>query len=206
MIENGDVAMDPIEGSDKGTIERRTAHGLSGRRAAIKKLALGAGAAGAVWAAPAINGTSVVPAVAGAQTTLPPIIEGTPTSGLCAEKDGNGCYSGALIGGNDRFQATFGSGGVWNFFFQGCSIGNSESVALDGIPGPNFANAYEPPPGYKCKMILHNGNSGAQIYDTGYVSNPINGAADTGGVIFITLAQFPNGQNKVCVVIQCDPV
>ena len=51
MIENGDVAMDPIEGSDKGTIERRTAHGLSGRRAAIKKLALGAGAAGAVWAA-----------------------------------------------------------------------------------------------------------------------------------------------------------
>ncbi|MBP9067649.1 MAG: hypothetical protein KBF84_16425, partial [Candidatus Microthrix sp.] len=82
------MAMDPIEGSDKGTIERRTAHGLSGRRAAIKKLALGAGAAGAVWAAPAINGTSVVPAVAGAQTTLPPIIEGTPTSGLCVTQYG----------------------------------------------------------------------------------------------------------------------
>ena len=203
MIENGDVAMDPIEGSDKGTIERRTAHGLSGRRAAIKKLALGAGVAGAVWAAPAINGTSVVPAVAGAQTTLPPIIEGTPTSGLCAEKTLD-CYSGA--GGNDQFQATFGSGGVWNFFFQGCSAFSTESVALAGIPGPNFTNAYEPPPGYKCKMILHNGNSGAQIYDTGYVSNPINGFADTGGVIFITLAQFPDGQNKVCVVIQCDPV
>ncbi len=203
MIENGDVAMDPIEGSDKGTIERRTAHGLSGRRAAIKKLALGAGAAGAVWAAPAINGTSVVPAVAGAQTTLPPIIEGGPTSGLCAEKT-SGCYSGA--GGNDQFQATFGSGGVWNFFFQGCSLFSTESVALAGIPGPNFTNAYEPPPGYKCKMILHNGNSGAQIYDTGYVSNPINGSADTGGVIFITPAQFPDGQDKVCVVIKCDPV
>ena len=202
MIENGDVAMDPIEGSDKGTIERRTAHGLSGRRAAIKKLALGAGAAGAVWAAPAINGTSVVPAVAGAQTTLPPIIEGGPTSGLCAEKT-YGCYSGA--GGNDQFQATFGSGGVWNFYFQGCDAGNSESVALAAGP-PDIANNYEPPPGYKCKMILHNGNNGAQIYDTGYVSNPINGFADTGGVIFITPAQFPDGQNKVCVVIQCDPV
>ncbi|MFZ1440318.1 MAG: hypothetical protein WAX12_04375 [Candidatus Microthrix subdominans] len=203
MIENGDVAMDPIEGSDKGTIERRTAHGLSGRRAAIKKLALGAGAAGAVWAAPAINGTSVVPAVAGAQTTLPPIIEGTPTSGLCAEKGGGGCYSGA--GGNDQFQATFGSGGHWNFYFQGCGAGNSESVALAAGP-PDIANNYEPPPGYKCKMILYNGNNGAQIYDTGYVSNPIIGFADTGGVIFITLAQFPDGQNKVCVVIQCDPV
>lgn len=55
-------------------------------------------------------------------------------------------------------------------------------------------------------MILHNGNSGAQIYDTGYVSNPINGIADTGGVIFIWPAQFPDGQDKVCVVIQCDPV
>ena len=132
-----------------------------------------------------------------------PIIEGGPTSGLCAEKTLD-CYSGA--GGNDQFQATFGSGGVWNFFFQGCSLFSTESVALAGIPGPNFTNAYEPPPGYKCKMILHNGNSGAQIYDTGYVSNPINGFADTGGVLFITLAQFPDGQNKVCVVIQCDPV
>lgn len=178
-------------------------HGLSGRRAAVKKLALGAGVAGAVWAAPAINGTSVVPAVAGAQTTLPPIIEGGPTSGLCAEKT-LGCYSGA--GGNDQFQATFGSGGVWNFFFQGCSALSTESVALAGIPGPNIANAYEPPPGYKCKMILHNGNSGDQIYDTGYVSNPINGMADTGGVVFIGTADFPDGQNKVCVVIQCDPV
>ncbi len=203
MIENGDVAMDPIEGSDKGTIERRTAHGLSGRRAAIKKLALGAGAAGAVWAAPAINGTSVVPAVAGAQTTLPRIIEGTPTSGLCVEKY-SGCYSG-LGGTTNSHNATISGGGHWNFYFQGCSIGNTESVRLEAGP-PDIFNNYEPPPGYKCKMILHNGNSGDQIYDTGYVSNPIIGIADTGGVVFIGTADFPNGQDKVCVVIQCDPV
>ena len=203
MIENGDVAMDPIEGSDKGTIERRTAHGLSGRRAAIKKLALGAGAAGAVWAAPAINGTSVVPAVAGAQTTLPPIIEGTPKSGLCVEKYLD-CYSG-LGGKVNSHNATISGGGHWNFYFQGCGVGNSESVALAAGP-PNILDNYEPPPGYKCKMILHNGNTGNQIYDTGYVANPINGTADTGGVVFIGTADFPNGQNKVCVVIQCDPV
>ncbi len=177
--------------------------GLSGRRAAIKKLALGAGAAGAVWAAPVINGTSVVPALAGAQTTLPPIIEGTPTSGLCVEKSG-GCYSGAF-GTVNSHNASISGGGHWNFAFQGCSIGNTESVRLEAGP-PDIFNNYEPPPGYKCKMILHNRNTGDQIYDTGYVNNPINGATDTGGVIFISPAQFPDGQNKVCVVIQCDPV
>jgi hypothetical protein len=141
MIENGDVAMDPIEGSDKGTIERRTAHGLSGRRAAIKKLALGAGAAGAVWAAPAINGTSVVPAVAGAQTTLPPIIEGTPTSGLCAEKYSSAATRGLRWEGQQPQGHYFRVGRHWNFYFQGCSIGNTESVALAAGPGPNIANA-----------------------------------------------------------------
>ena len=130
---------------------------LSGRRAAMKKVGLAAGVAGAAWAAPAINGTSVVPAVAGAQTTLPPIVVGNPQDGFCADK------------------------------------------TLDG-------NAYEPPPGYKCKMKLHNGNTGVEIYDTGYVSNPINAPfPDTGGQIFITPAQFPDGQDKVCAVIECVP-
>ena len=172
----------------------------SGRRDAIKKVGLAAGVAGAAWAAPAINGTSVVPAVAGAQTTLPPITEGTPTSGLCVSKFG-GCYSG--LGGtvNTHF-ASISGGGHWNFYFQGC--GGTESVALAEGP-PVFANNYEPPPGYKCKMILHNQGTGAQIYDTGFVNNPINGTADTGGWIFISPAQFPNGQNKVCVVIECVP-
>ena len=196
------IEMSQVDDSDSGA-DAAEGHGLSGRRAAIKKLALGAGAAGAVWAAPVINGTSVVPAVAGAQTTLPPIIEGTPKSGLCVEKY-LGCYSG-LGGKVNSHNATISGGGHWNFYFQGCSIGNTESVALAAGP-PNIANNYEPPPGYKCKMILHNGNTGNQIYDTGYVANPINGIADTGGVIFITPAQFPNGQNKVCVVIQRDPV
>lgn len=179
--------------------------GLSGRRDAIKKVGLAAGVAGAAWAAPAINGTSVVPAVAGAQTTLPPIVVGDPTSGFCADKTA-GCYSAGL--GDDVFAADLG-GGHWDFYFQGCSrfglIPGSESVALSATGGHPL-DAYEPPPGYKCRMTLHNGTSGAQIVDTGYVSNPINGIEDTGGVIFIFPAQFPDGQDKVCAVIQCDPI
>ncbi len=193
--------MSEPDDNEKGGDDATERPALSGRRDAMKKVGLAAGVAGAVWAAPAINGTSVVPAVAGAQTTLPPITEGGTTSGFCAEKTG-GCYSGATLGGNDRFMATFGDGGVWNFFFQGC--GGTESVALDGRLGPNFANAYEPPPGYKCRMTLHDQATGTQIYDTGYVGNPINNIADTGGVVFIGTAQFPNGYNKVCAVIRCD--
>lgn len=192
--------MSPSHGNDEEAPTE--GHALTGRRDAIKKAGLAAGVAGVAWAAPVINGLSVVPAVAGAQTTLPPIIEGTPTSGLCVTKS-VGCYSGAF-GTVNSHNASISGGGHWNFYFQGCGIGNTESVALAAGP-PNIANNYEPPPGYKCKMILHNGNTGVQIYDTGYVSNPINGIADTGGVIFITPAQFPNGQNKVCAVIQCDP-
>lgn len=174
---------------------------LSGRRDAIKKVGLAAGVAGAAWAAPTINGMSVVPAVAGAQTSSPPIVVGATTSGNCVTKFG-GCYSG--VGGTiDSYGVDLGGGGYWNFDFNGC--GGSESVRLEDIPVGNTDN-YKPPAGYKCKMILHNGNTGAQIYDTGYVNNPINGIADTSGVIFITPAQFPNGQNKVCVVIKCDPV
>lgn len=175
----------------------------SGRRDAIKKVGLATGVAGAAWAAPMINGVSVVSSVAGAQTTLPPIVEGTPISGLCVTKS-LGCYSGAF-GTVNSHNVSISGGGHWNFYFQGCGAGNTESVALAAGP-PSVANNYEPPPGYKCKMILHNGNTGNQIYDTGYVANPINGVADTGGVIFISTAQFPNGQNKVCVVIKCDPV
>lgn len=172
---------------------------LSGRRAAMKKVGLAAGVAGAAWAAPAINGTSVVPAVAGAQTTLPPIVVGNPQDGFCADKT-LGCYSAGF--GDDVFAADLG-GGHWDFYFQGC--GGSESVALSATGG-HAGNAYEPPPGYKCKMKLHNGNTGVEIYDTGYVSNPINAPfPDTGGQIFITPAQFPDGQDKVCAVIECVP-
>lgn len=175
----------------------------SGRRDAMKKVGLAAGVAGAAWAAPAINGTSVVPAVAGAQTTLPPITEGTPTSGLCVEKS-LGCYSGAF-GTVNSHNASISGGGHWNFYFQGCSLGNTESVALAAGP-PNIANNYEPPPGYKCRMTLHDQATGTQIYDTDYVSNPINKPLpDTGGQIFIGTAQFPNGYNKVRAVIHCVP-
>lgn len=86
MIENGDVAMDPIEGSDKGTIERRTAHGLSGRRAAIKKLALGAGGGRCCLGSTGHQRHLGRTGGGRRSTTLPPIIEGTPTSGLCADK------------------------------------------------------------------------------------------------------------------------
>jgi hypothetical protein len=97
-------------------------HGLSGRRAAVKKLALGAGVAGAVWAAPAINGTSVVPAVAGAQTTLPPIIEGDALHRGCAQTK----YSWLLLGCLVEMTSFSHNATIsewrrhWNFYFQGC--------------------------------------------------------------------------------------
>jgi hypothetical protein len=180
MIENGDVAMDPIEGSDKGTIERTHRSWTLGATSRRQEACAGCrGGRCRLGSAGDQRHLGLYRLWRALKQPSPLSSKGPPTSGLCAEKDGFGCYSGA--GGNDQFQATFGSGGVWNFFFQGCSALSTESVALAGIPGPNFANAYEPPPGYKCKMILHNGNNGAQIYDTGYVSNPIIGFADTVG-------------------------
>ena len=59
--------------------------------------------------------------------------------------------------------------GWWHFYFQGCSLGSSESVALADPPGGPSANAYKAPTNYHCRMELLNGTT--PVYDTGWVSD-----------------------------------
>lgn len=165
------------------------------RRDAIKKAAGIGAAAGAVWAAPAVNGMSVVPRFAAAATGDEPIVvSGTADKTL-------GCFSGAL--GDDRFYTTLGDDGWWGFMFQGCSTGNTETVALD-IGSTPPSDAFRPPTGYRCKMTVSNAGG---TFDTGWLDDPINGIADTGGIIFIGTADFPdNGGNTADWQITCEPI
>jgi hypothetical protein len=179
------------------TTDQRPTEPKSASRRAAMRTALAAGAVtGAAWAAPAIRGTSLIPGAAGAAgaSDLTPItVEGTATKSV-------GCFGGA--GSNDQFLTTLGTDGWWHFYFQGCGL--TESVALaDPIGGPT-ANAYQPPTGYRCKMQLISG--GSVVYDTGYVSDPINGIADTGGYVFIGTSAYPNGIGNMSWKITCDPV
>ena len=167
------------------------------RREALKK-AIGIGAAaGVAFAAPTINGLSVVPGYAAAASNPPePIV----VNGGPADKT-LGCYSGAL--GDDRFYTALGTDGYFGFMFQGCSLGNTESVALDVLNTP-VGDAYKAPTGYRCRFEIISG--GSSVYNSGYLNDPINGIADTGGVIFVSPAQFPNGLGTVNWRITCDPL
>lgn len=171
---------------------------VTSRREAMRT-ALAAGAVtSAAWALPAVRGTSLIPgtaAAAGASNLTPITASGTATRSV-------GCFGGA--GSNDQFLQALGDDGWWHFYFQGCGLGNSESVALADPPGGPFGNAYKPPTGYHCKMQLIWG--GNPVYDTGYVSDPINGIADTGGVIFIGGAPFNGHGGNMTWKITCDPV
>ena len=163
------------------------------RREALRKAAGIGAVAGVAWAAPAINGVSVVPGFAEAASSQPPITAtGTATKSV-------GCFSGA--GGGDQFLVTLGDG-WWHFYFQGCSLGSSESVALADPPGGPSANAYKAPTNYHCRMELLNGTT--PVYDTGWVSDPINGIADTGGLIFIGTSAYPNGYGDMNWRITCE--
>ncbi|MBX7161484.1 MAG: hypothetical protein K1X95_14435 [Acidimicrobiia bacterium] len=164
------------------------------RREALRKAAVIGAAAGAA----SITGISIVPGVAQAASGGG---GGGPqiTANGTADKNGFGCFSGA--GGDDQFLVTLGDG-WWHFYFQGCGL--TESVALADPPGGPSANAYEPPTGYKCKMQLLQGMT--VVYDTGYVSNPINGIADTGGYVFIGTGDYPNGYGDMDWQIICDPI
>lgn len=166
------------------------------RRAAMRTALAASAITGAAWAAPAIRGTSLIPgtAAAGGASNLTPITaEGTATKTL-------GCFGGA--GSNDQFITPLGADGWWHFYFQGC--GATESVALADPAGGPVANAYQPPTGYKCKMQLI--SSTTVVVDTGYVTDPINGIADTGGYVFIGTGTYPNGYGNMSWKIICDPV
>ena len=110
-----------------------------------------------------------------------------------------GCFGGA--GSNDQFITPLGADGWWHFYFQGC--GATESVALADPAGPPVANTYQPPTGYKCKMQLI--SSATVVLDTGYVANPINGIADTGGYVFIGTGAYPNGYGNMSWRSTTDP-
>lgn len=166
------------------------------RRDAIKKAAGIGAAAGVVWAAPAVNGLSVVPRFAAAATGDEPIV----VSGTAAKS--SGCFSGATIGGDDRFFTNLGDDGWFGFYFQGCTLFNTESVALD-VQSTPIADAFQPPTGYRCRMTVS--NSGG-TFDTGWLNDPINGIADTGGVIFIGTGNFPDSSGSTNWQITCEPV
>lgn len=89
-----------------------------------------------------------------------------------------GCYSGAA--GDDTFHQVLGSDGYWDFYFQGCSLFSTETVALDDPPGGPFANAFEAPTGYECKFSIDGTSDG-----TGYYTTQVGTVADTGGLIFL---------------------
>ncbi len=173
----------PAVGADPNGFDRRQA----------LRAALGGAAAAAVFAAPRVEGFSITPTYASAASSQPPITAtGTATKSV-------GCFSGA--GGDDQFLVTLGDG-WWHFYFQGCSLGSSESVALADPPGGPSANAYKAPTNYHCRMELLNGTT--PVYDTGWVSDPINGIADTGGLIFIGTSAYPNGYGDMNWRITCE--
>jgi hypothetical protein len=112
-----------------------------------------------------------------------------------------GCYSGAV--GDDTFHQVLGTDGYWDFYFQGCSAFATETVALDDPPGGPFANAFESPTGYKCKMSI-DGTSDS----TGYYTDQIGSVADTGGLIFLSSANTftSNWNSPTTWRINCIPV
>lgn len=206
IIFGSDAGHSSLEGKtlSEEVVEPGPDDGNESRRSALKKAAVIGAAAGAAFAAPAINGTSIVPGFAAAQSGggggSQITAQGTATKTI-------GCFSGA--GGDDSFAIDLGTGmgaGWWDFAFQGCGL--SESVALWDPPGGHaLGNAYEPPTGYKCKFNLTApGDPSTIYYSTGYVSNPINGIADTGGVVFIGTGAYPNGHGDMGWQIICDPI
>ena len=121
-------------------------------------------------------------------TTAPPLPDlvytGTATKTV-------GCFSG--VGGDDRYQVAMGDDGWWNFYFQGCSLASSETVALWGVSGPHFTDAFQSPTGYACMMSID-----GTADHTGWLLDSVTnvGNADTGGLIFIASTNaWPNQTN-----------
>jgi len=89
-----------------------------------------------------------------------------------------GCYSGLL--GDDTFEQALGADGWWHFGFQGCSLFSTETVALIDPAGGPTGDAFRAPTGYKCRFAIVGTSDG-----TGYFTDNVGSAADTGGLIFL---------------------
>lgn len=91
-----------------------------------------------------------------------------------------GCFSGA--GGDDSVQQVLGTDGWWDFTFQGCSLGATESVALWDPPGGHSSDGFQAPTGYQCKMSI-DGTPDETPYRTNSMAPA--GTPDSGGLIFL---------------------
>ncbi|MBX7071373.1 MAG: hypothetical protein K1X38_18465 [Microthrixaceae bacterium] len=99
-----------------------------------------------------------------------------------------GCFSGAF-GTTNAFANVLGADGWWNFYFQGCNLGSTETVALhEAGSGSPVGNEFQSPTGYKCRLSIDGGSDA-----TPYYTNDI-GIADTGGLIFLSSSyDWPDG-------------
>lgn len=96
-----------------------------------------------------------------------------------------GCFSGLL--GDDNQEVNLGSDGWWNFGFQGCSLGATETVALLGV-APHVADGFKAPTGYECKLAIAGTSD-----ETPWYTNQIGSTADTGGKVFLSSSSaWPN--------------
>lgn len=160
------------------------------RRDAMRKAAGIGAVAGAAWAAPSINGMSIVPTFAAAASTAPIVMTGTATKTL-------GCFGPDQFAVNLTHPTIPANSGWWNFAFQGCTALNTESVRYDYfLGGPT--DCYKEPVGYQCKMELLNGTT--VVYDTGHIDSTGN---QLGGTIFIGTAAYPNGFGNMNWRITC---
>jgi hypothetical protein len=100
-----------------------------------------------------------------------------------------GCFSGAF-GTTNTASQVLGTDGWWNFRFNGCNLGSTETIALnEGGAGSPFADEFKAPTGYKCRMSI---DSTTDV--TPYYTVQIGAVADTGGLIFWNSAtDWPDG-------------
>ncbi len=176
--------------------------GLARRRAV--KIAAGAAVAGAAWAAPTLNGVSLVPTMAGA-STVPPIA--TP----CMSFDttgtwGSNCFDDTQVRTQPFGPAT--SQGWVALTVQGCTVpGDTATTRLADFPGE--AHDFETPAGYVCRFEL----SG----DCGVATVPVASSMPLGwglaGLIISNKPDCPGGlgpaannNRDICWVVKCDPV
>lgn len=159
------------------------------RRDAMRKAAGIGAVAGAAWAAPSINGMSIVPTFAAAASTAPIVMTGTATKFL-------GCFGPDSFAVDLTHPTIPANSGWWNFAFQGCTAANTESVRYDFLGGRT--DCYKEPVGYQCKMELLNGTT--VVYDTGHIDSTGN---QLGGTIFIGTAAYPNGFGNMNWRITC---
>ena len=128
----------------------------------------------------------------------------------CGAPCGQDCpsfESKVYAAGDDTFHQVLGTDGYWDFYFQGCSAFATETIALDDPPGGPFANAYEPPTGYKCRMSIDGSADGPTPWYSG-ADPQVGSVADTGGLIFFQSSSSWSSDwpNPTTWRITCDPI